>query len=263
MIIYATSREGHDLALPILPSIQINYSQLDITDAAHVEAFAQMIQKAHGNVDVLINNAAAHDADKEYSPEIVKMVLNTNFWGTQRVSLKKVPFSARNYGLSLRQMCQTLMPLLASREHGRIVNVSSTDSSLDKYSQEIQQRFRDPKMTLQALEALVQEYFACVNSGTETQSGWPKSAYAVSKASINALTAVLARTNPGVVVNCCCPGWVDTDMGSIAGSRPPKTPEDGAKIPIRLALKDIGETTGRYWSNPSVADTGDGQVMTW
>jgi carbonyl reductase 1 len=37
----------------------------------------------------------------------------------------------------------------------------------------------------------------------------PKS-YQVSKALINALTVVLAKENPGVMVNCCCPGWVDT-----------------------------------------------------
>ena len=155
------------------------------------------------------------------------------------------------------------MPLLTQGKRGRIVNVSSTDSSLGKYSKEIQQRFHNPKMTLQDLEAMVQEYQTLVGNRTESQSGWPKSAYAVSKASTNALTAVLARENPGVTINCCCPGWVDTDMGSIAGSRPPKTPEDGAKIPVRLGFGDIGSVTGRYWGNPSVADIDDGQVMDW
>ena len=38
---------------------------------------------------------------------------------------------------------------------------------------------------------------------------------------------------------------------------------DGAKIPIRLGFGDIGGVTGRYWGNPSIADTGDGQVMEW
>lgn len=110
---------------------------------------------------------------------------------------------------------------------------------------------------------MLQEYYACVIEGSEKENGWPKSAYSVSKASTNALTAILARENPGLVINCCCPGWVDTDMGSIAGSRPPKSPGDGAKIPIRLGFGDIGGVTGRYWGNPSVADTGDGQVMDW
>ena len=38
---------------------------------------------------------------------------------------------------------------------------------------------------------------------------------------------------------------------------------DGAKIPLRLGFGDIGDVTGRYWGNPSIADSGDGQVMEW
>lgn len=148
-------------------------------------------------------------------------------------------------------------------KNGRVVNVSSTDSSLANYSMPIQQRFQNPKLTLDDVETMLQEYYASVIEGSERENGWPKSAYSVSKASTNALTGILARENPGLIVNCCCPGWVDTDMGSIAGSRPPKSPEDGAKIPIRLGFKDIGGVTGRYWSNPSVADTGSGQTMDW
>ena len=53
-------------------------------------------------------------------------------------------------------MCQTFIPLLA--KDGRIVNVSSTGSSLGQYSKEIQQRFRNPKMTLEDLEGMMQQY---------------------------------------------------------------------------------------------------------
>ena len=38
---------------------------------------------------------------------------------------------------------------------------------------------------------------------------------------------------------------------------------DGAKIPIRLGFGNIGDVTGRYWGNPSIADSGNGQVMEW
>ena len=51
----------------------------------------------------------------------------------------------------------------------------------------------------------------CADNGTERQHGWPQQAYSVSKACINALTAVLARENPGLIINACCPGWVSTD----------------------------------------------------
>ena len=53
-------------------------------------------------------------------------------------------------------MCQSFIPLL--RKDGRIVNVSSTASSLGEYGDVLQQRFRNPKMTLEELEEMMQEY---------------------------------------------------------------------------------------------------------
>ncbi len=65
-----------------------------------------------------------------------------------------------------------------------------------------------------------------------------------------------------MLINCCCPGWVATDMGSRVGSGG-KKPVDGARIPIRLAVGDIGAVSGKCWANPSVTDTGDGEVREW
>ena len=70
----------------------------------------------------------------------------------------------------------------------------------------------------------------CAEQGVEAQSGWPQQAYSVSKACQNALTAVLAREHPGLIINACCPGWVSTDMGRMVGSSPPKSP--GKAIPL-------------------------------
>lgn len=65
----------------------------------------------------------------------------------------------------------------------------------------------------------------CVRDGTEERNGWPpKSPYAVSKAAVNSFSAVLGRETPGLLINACCPGWVLTDMGILAGPKPPKTP---------------------------------------
>jgi carbonyl reductase 1 len=79
---------------------------------------------------------------------------------------------------------------------------------------------------------------------------------------VNALTRILAKDHPGLIINACCPGWVKTDMGVQIG-RAPKTPEDGAKIPVRLAFGDIGGVTGRYWANSSVRSREEGEVQEW
>lgn len=52
-------------------------------------------------------------------------------------------------------------------------------------------------------------------------------------------------------------------MGQLVGSRPPKKPEDGATIPLRLAFGDVGNVTGKYWANSSIRGKGDGEVQEW
>ena len=158
-------------------------------------------------------------------------------------------------------MCKTFMPLL--RKTGRIVNVSSTGSSLNNYNDSIKARFRSSEMTLDDLENMMNEYQECANQGTERQNGWPTQSYAVSKAAMNAMTATLARNNQGLIINSCCPGWVATDMGKMISSTPPKYPAEGARIPIRLGFGDIDNVTGRYWGNNSISGRGDGQVQAW
>lgn len=39
--------------------------------------------------------------------------------------------------------------------------------------------------------------------------------------------------------------------------------EEGARVPLNIALKDIGGTTGKYWANSSISGTGEGQVQKW
>ena len=163
-------------------------------------------------------------------------------------------------------MCLSFLPQIIAAK-GRIVNVSSTGSSLDNYSAQIAARFRDTSLDLDGLDALVREYETTIKSGEEgkKKAGFgTASAYCLSKAGINALTAILGRENKdeGVLVNCCCPGWVDTDMGGIMG-KPPKTGEEGARIPVRLAVGDLGGVTGRYWGNDNISDTGEGKVQEW
>lgn len=39
--------------------------------------------------------------------------------------------------------------------------------------------------------------------------------------------------------------------------------EDGGRIPLRLAVGDIGNSTGDFWENPSISSAADGKVSTW
>ncbi|KAL9047342.1 MAG: hypothetical protein Q9214_000054 [Letrouitia sp. 1 TL-2023] len=216
---------------------------LDITDDSSVEAFTKLLQDEHRAIDVLINNASVFLNSQTNAVNNAKITLETNYWGTLRNGFPRLM-------TIIGQMCRALIPLL--KKGGRIVNVSSKASSLKSYSGEIQQRFRDPNMSLHSIEQLLRDFQILRNTlkssanGTEYHDGWTPQAYSVSKAAINALTFLLAREHPELVINACCPGWVATDMGNILGS-PPKSTGDGAKIPIRLGFEDIGGVSGRFW----------------
>lgn len=106
------------------------------------------------------------------------------------------------------RMCQAFVPLMKRNGYGRIVNISSGSGEF--------------------------QYLA-------TSSGyWP--AYSISKASLNALTVMLASELKGtnILVNAVCPGWVKTDMG---GRNAPRSPEEAADTPVWLSmLPDDGPT---------------------
>ena len=88
------------------------------------------------------------------------------------------------------RLCQTFLPLLRKSTHPRIVNVSSGGGALNG-----------------------------MGGGTP--------AYSMTKASLNALTLMLASElrGDGILVNAICPGWVATDMGGWGG----RPVEEGAK----------------------------------
>lgn len=52
-------------------------------------------------------------------------------------------------------------------------------------------------------------------------------------------------------------------MGQLVGQRPPKSAEQGATIPLRLAFGDVGDVTGKYWANSSIRGKGEGEVQEW
>ena len=115
------------------------------------------------------------------------------------------------------RMCRAFIPLLRKSGHGRIVNVSSESGSLS------------------------------VMSG-----GTP--AYSVSKASLNALTRMLADElkSARILVNSICPGWVATEMGGPDAQR--SVEEGAASIVWAVTLPDTGPTGGFFR---------DGQPLAW
>ena len=159
---------------------------------------------------------------------VVKMTLGCNYFNTL-------------------EACQSFLPLI--RPAGRLVNVASMSGKVgSKYSEEIKIRFLSSK-TEADVTSIMKDFASAVEAGKEKDAGFPSAAYAVSKAGLIGATRALAKKEKErgstVLINSCCPGYVDTDMTKHNGKL---TPDEGAQTPVVLALGDHGDT-GEFWEN--------------
>lgn len=109
------------------------------------------------------------------------------------------------------RLMQAVLPGMRARGYGRVVNVSSTAGQMAVMG-----------------------------------PGFP--AYRMSKAALNALTAIVAGEvrEGNVKINAMCPGWVRTDMG---GPDAPRTVEEGADTALWLATLPPDGPSGGFYSD--------------
>lgn len=222
-------------------SLKPEFHQLDVDSEESIRTFAKFLKEKHGGLDVLVNNAAIafKDAATEPFGYQAEMTLKTNYF-------------------SFVKTCSILFPLL--RPHGRVVNISSSAGHLLRIpSAELRKKFSHPHLTVEKLSSLMNSFIEAAKHGDHLAKGWPNSAYAVSKVGVSALTVIQQREfdkdrREDLVVNCCHPGYVDTDMTSHKGHL---TIEEGARAPLVLALlpPNIKEPRGAYvWKDGKPVD---------
>ena len=136
------------------------------------------------------------------------------------------------------------------------MNVTSMSGKLGKYSDAVREAvLKASRGTVEDVTVLMEEFQHVVEKGRVETSGWPSSAYAVSKAGATGMTMAVARAEErrgrGVLVNACCPGYVKTDMTRGGGA---KTPDQGALTPGLLAWGDIGGKAGEFWQSERVIE---------
>ncbi|CAH8457288.1 unnamed protein product [Schistosoma haematobium] len=204
--------------------LDVKFHQLDITDRDSRKAFLTFVERNYPNgINVAVNNAGiAHKANCLVSfGNQARSLVNTNFTST-------VDFT------------EEFIPLLA--ENARVVNISATLSlfMLKKLSSDLYEKFVGP-MNLSELKKLMVEFVRSAEDGTYSEKGWPSNAYGVSKMGLTKASFIfgdMLKDDPrGVVINSCCPGFVDTDMTDHKGV---KTTDEGADTPFYLATLPLG-----------------------
>jgi len=207
-----------------------SFHALDVTDPRSLDATATRLA---GGLDVLVNNAGA--SFDGFDAGVARRTLDVNFAG-------------------MMHLTDRLLPVL--RPNARVVMVSSGMGAVSSLGPALRNEVMSPSLDRARLVAFVDRFVADVAAGTHAKSGWPSNAYSVSKIALNAYVRILARELGGdprkVLVNAACPGWVRTAMG---GAGAPRSPEQGAKTPVWLALLPVGDDrSGNLYRDEQLAD---------
>ena len=207
--------------------------QLDISNQDSVNNLRDFVARDFGSLDILINNAAICYNDPTLYGKVphtsfqqqAKPTISVNFFGTLHVT-------------------QAMLPLLRSSSSPRIINVASAAGRLSILnSQEKLATFTSPSLQVSQLEEQMCAFVRDVEDGSHRGKGWPNTCYGMSKLAIIALTKVLARDEPRIMVNSVDPGYCATDQNANQGTI---TAERGARTPVWLAT-DASVGSGKHF----------------
>lgn len=228
--VYLTARDegrGHASCKQLeSKGLHIKFHQLDITSKDSRSALLNdMHTKYENGINILVNNAGIlhKDMSPESFAEAAHSTMNTNFQSTIGFTLECLPHLANN---------------------ARVVHMSSTLSRVagKKMDPKLFEKF-DAIKTLDNLNSFVDEYLKQVEAGNGNLYGGPEQVYGLSKLSLLKGAVILGETLKNdprlILMNTCCPGYVDTDMTDHKGV---KTVENGAETPFFLATLPAGST---------------------
>lgn len=209
--------------------LDVKFLQLDIGDSSSITNFVSLLEEECSVVDVLVNNAAIAFKASDPTPfrEQAEPSFHVNFFGTC-------------------DLTAAMLPLLRKSLSAKIVNVASMAGHLRilNANPNLKRAYAEVG-SLSDLNVLAHAFVDEVKAGSHAAKGYPSSCYGMSKLCLIAFSKIMAKLEPLIQVNCCCPGYVSTSMSSFKGT---KTPAEGAITPTLLATLADKSVTGQFWS---------------
>ncbi|PIK52852.1 hypothetical protein BSL78_10285 [Apostichopus japonicus] len=270
-VVYLTSR-NESLGLDAVEKLKKEglspcYHQLDIGDEGSAKKLKEHLEKTHGGVDILINNAGVLLREEEIPfIEKAERTMKTNFFDT----LKRITSLA----LRLDQMvaCYHASIVLGKKENEitflrNFLALYHKSTPLAIESADRKGLFQHPRCFYHYFNQGLTKVLSIdidVKAGNHVELGWPAGSdgypsYNVSKLGIIAVTKVFAENlkqdpRQGILINSCSPGYVATDLTRNQGHR---TIDEGAVTSVVLALlaRDSSHPQGQYMdANQEIQD---------
>ncbi|TYJ27008.1 hypothetical protein E1A91_A07G157700v1 [Gossypium mustelinum] len=217
------------------------FHRLDVADPATITCLADFVKNKFGKLDILVNNAGIGGSTMNHEALKAAKVSGTEadleaVWSKiliETYELAEECLKINYYGA--KTTADALIPLLQLSDSPRIVNISSSMGKLQYIPSEQRKEALSDADTGEKIDELITEFLKNFKEGSLESKGWPTflSAYTISKVAMNAYTRILAKKHPNFCINCVCPGFVKTDINNNTGH---STPEEGAAIPVKLAL---------------------------
>jgi carbonyl reductase 1 len=198
------------------------------------------IQDTYGKCDILVNNAAVCFND----PTIYGRVSHTSFAEQAEITIRT------NFQGTLA-LTRGLLPILLKSKSPRIINIASTAGRLTILpTEKRREEFASNTLTLEELEGYMSQFILDAKNGSHLSNDWPNTSYGVSKVGIIAMTRIIARENPEIMVNSVDPGYCRTDQNNNKGF---VSPERGALTPFLLAVLSNDQFySGLHWYEEKV-----------
>jgi carbonyl reductase 1 len=231
--VYLTGRDPERVALAArglhADGLKVWAERVDVRSTTAVNRFVALVAERHGQVDLVISNAAARITPELPQAEQVATFLDTNNLGTTR-------------------MIRAFAPLLA--RGGRYLIVASAFGSLRNLPQQLHERFDTAALSLDDLDCQMTHFCEAVRHGRALAEGWPEWINIPSKVGQVAAMRILAReqqnhaNEDGRFVAAVCPGLVDTEASRpwFADMSQAQTPDEAAADILALACDPVERT---------------------